>query len=124
VRPARVAEAPRTKSEPARPRVTEASRPTVATMAASNPQLIAAPSGGPSPLDTAQACLGRGDNECVIHALEGQANTSQELGLLIETYRATGDAQKAQRNMATYVKRFPNAARADTYRRMLDLQSQ
>jgi hypothetical protein len=96
----------------------------VAAAPATTPVLIAAPSGGPSALDAAQACLGRGDNECVIHALEGQANTSQELGLLIETYRATGDAQKAQRNMATYVKRFPNAARAETYRRMLELQSQ
>jgi hypothetical protein len=84
----------------------------------------AAASGGPSLMEAANACLGRGDNECVIHTLEGNTNTWQELGLLVETYRAIGDAAKAQKNMATYVKRFPSAPKADAYRRMLELQSQ
>jgi hypothetical protein len=60
----------------------------------------------------------------VIRALAGKANSAQELGLLIETYRATGDSKQAQKNMAIYVKRFPTARRADSYRRMLELQGQ
>ncbi|HEX7481399.1 MAG TPA: FHA domain-containing protein [Polyangiales bacterium] len=75
-------------------------------------------------MDVASACLARGDNECVIRALAGKANSAQELGLLIETYRATGDSKQAQKNMAIYVKRFPTARRADAYRRMLELQGQ
>lgn len=75
-------------------------------------------------MDVASACLARGDNDCVIHALNGRANSAQELGLLIETYRAMGDTKQAQKNMAVYVKRFPTARRADAYRRMLELQGQ
>jgi pSer/pThr/pTyr-binding forkhead associated (FHA) protein len=89
----------------------------------------AMPSSGPSSseasaMELASACLARGDNECVIRALEGNAGTERELGLLIETYRAIGDAKAAQKNMATYLRRFPTARRADTYRRMLELQSE
>jgi pSer/pThr/pTyr-binding forkhead associated (FHA) protein/tetratricopeptide (TPR) repeat protein len=90
--------------------------------AASKPAAPAAPT--QSPMDAASACLTRGDNECVIRALNGRANTAQELGLLIETYRAIGDTKQAQKNMATYVKRFPTARRADAYKRMLELQGQ
>jgi Tfp pilus assembly protein PilF len=75
-------------------------------------------------MEVASACLARGDNECVIHALEGNATSAQELGLLIETYRAIGDAKQAQKHMAIYVKRFPSAGRAEAYRRMLELQNQ
>ena len=75
-------------------------------------------------MEIANACLGRGDNECVIRALDGNASSPQELGLLIETYRAIGDTQKAQKNMANYLKRFPSAPRSDAYRRMLELQGQ
>jgi pSer/pThr/pTyr-binding forkhead associated (FHA) protein len=87
------------------------------------------PAAGPSSseasaMELASACLARGDNECVIRALEGNASTERELGLLIETYRAIGDAKAAQKNMATYLKRFPTARRAETYRRMLELQSE
>ena len=85
---------------------------------------VAASSGGASAMEISSACLARGDNECVIHALDGNASTAQELGLLIETYRAIGDARSAQKNMAAYVKRFPNAGRADAYRRMIELQNQ
>lgn len=85
----------------------------------------AAPSGGGAPpIEIASACLARGDNECVIRALDGNARTQQELGLLIETYRAVGDVKQAQKNMATYVKRFPEAQRSAGYRRMLELQGQ
>ena len=75
-------------------------------------------------MEIANACLARGDNECVIHALDGAARTQQELGLLIETFRAVGDVKQAQKNMATYVKRFPDAQRSNGYRRMLELQGQ
>jgi pSer/pThr/pTyr-binding forkhead associated (FHA) protein len=77
-----------------------------------------------SAMDVASACLARGDNGCVIRALANRASTAQELGLLIETYRATGDTKQAQKSMVVYVKRFPTARRADAYRRMLELQGQ
>lgn len=97
--------------------------------APATPAALAAPGSGPSSseasaMELASACLARGDNECVIRALEGNAGSERELGLLIETYRAIGDAKSAQKNMATYLKRFPSARRAETYRRMLELQSE
>jgi len=73
-------------------------------------------------MDAASACLARGDNACVIHALNGKAQSAQELGLLIETYRAVGDSAAAFRNMTTYVQRFPTARRAEAYRQMLERQ--
>jgi hypothetical protein len=75
-------------------------------------------------MDTASACLARGDNACVIKALSGRAQTAQELGLLIETYRAMGEAGQAYRNMAIYVQRYPAAKRAETYRQMLARRSE
>jgi pSer/pThr/pTyr-binding forkhead associated (FHA) protein len=75
-----------------------------------------------SPMEAASACLARGDNQCVIHALNGRAQTAQELGLLIETYRALGDTAQAYRGMTAYVQRFPTARRAEAYRQMLDRQ--
>jgi pSer/pThr/pTyr-binding forkhead associated (FHA) protein len=102
---------------PTRPAAAQPSRPPPSRPTATN-------AGGQSAMDVASACLARGDNDCVIRALANRANTSQELGLLIETYRATGDTKQAQKNMATYVKRFPTARRADAYRRMLELQGQ
>jgi ABC transport system ATP-binding/permease protein len=92
-------------------------------LASPQPKAAAAPD-GVAAMDVAGACLARGDNDCVIRALAGRASTAQELGLLIETYRATGDTKQAQKNMAIYVKRFPTARRADAYRRMLELQGQ
>jgi Tfp pilus assembly protein PilF len=55
--------------------------------------------------------LSRGDNACVVRALNGKAKTAQELGLLIETYRAMGNSDAAYKNMAVYVRRFPTARR-------------
>jgi ABC transport system ATP-binding/permease protein len=97
--------------------------------ARTKPSTPAGPASGPSSseasaMELASACLARGDNECVIRALEGNAASERELGLLIETYRAIGDSKSAQKNMATYLKRFPTARRAETYRRMLELQSE
>ena len=59
-----------------------------------------------------------------IRALAGRAQTAQELGLLIETYRAVGESGLAYRNMATYVQRFPTARRAEVYRGLLARQGQ
>jgi hypothetical protein len=77
------------------------------------------PRGGKSAMDTASACLAVGDNECVVRALRGRARTAQELGLLIETYRAMGQVAEAQAQMAVYVKRYPTGRRAEAYRSML-----
>jgi pSer/pThr/pTyr-binding forkhead associated (FHA) protein len=113
-RPAPAEPAPRPSARPSNP-------PPPAQPAAQAPART--PSGA-SAMEIANACLGRGDNECVIRALDGNASSPQELGLLIETYRAIGDTQKAQKNMANYLKRFPSAPRSDAYRRMLELQGQ
>jgi hypothetical protein len=69
-------------------------------------------------MEVATECLARGDNPCVIRALAGKAKTAQELGLLIETYLAVGDTAQADRNITTYLARFPTARRADAYRAM------
>jgi ABC transport system ATP-binding/permease protein len=74
---------------------------------------------GTSPMETASACLVRGDNLCVIRALNNRAGTPQELALLIETFRTMGNVDQAYRNMASYVQRFPAANRAEAYREML-----
>ena len=73
-----------------------------------------------APIEVASACLARGDNACVVRALQGKAQSAQELGLLIETYRAMGNTAQAHKNMALYVQRFPTARRAETYRIMLE----
>jgi ABC transport system ATP-binding/permease protein len=89
------------------------------------PETLAPPKAGPPPvtgsvaMDAASACLVRGDNACVIRALNGRAETAQELALLIETYRAVGNVEQAARNMATFVQRFPTASRAGVYREVL-----
>lgn len=72
------------------------------------------------PIDVANACLARGDNVCVVRALEGKAKTAMELGLLIETYRALEEPEQARPAMEQYVQHFPDASRAPAYRRMLE----
>jgi pSer/pThr/pTyr-binding forkhead associated (FHA) protein len=79
-----------------------------------------AAAGDKPPIEVASACLARGDNACVVRALQGKAQSAQELGLLIETYRAMGNTAQAHKNMAIYVQRFPTARRAETYRIMLE----
>jgi pSer/pThr/pTyr-binding forkhead associated (FHA) protein len=125
-----LARAPAVQRAPEPPRAARpaapapAQRPAIAQQA-SRPSLIAptqTASGAAAPMEVADACLKRGDNECVIRALEGNANTAQELRLLIETYRAIGDGKQAQKYMGQYVKRFPNMPSSDSYRRMLELQ--
>jgi ABC transport system ATP-binding/permease protein len=83
------------------------------------PQAAPPPGSGSAAMDAASACLIRGDNACVVRALNGRAQTVQELGLLIETYRAMGNVEQATRNMATFVQRFPATNRAAVYRDVL-----
>jgi pSer/pThr/pTyr-binding forkhead associated (FHA) protein len=104
-----------------------ASRAQSSSHAAAAAPAVAAPghpaaSSAGSPMEAASACLTRGDNQCVIRALNGRAQSAQELGLLIETYRAVGDSTQAYRNMTVYVQRFPTARRAEAYRQMLERQ--
>jgi pSer/pThr/pTyr-binding forkhead associated (FHA) protein len=121
---AAAARAPAPPVRQARPPVAAAPKPP----ARAKPPVAAAAAPGSSSdapaMELASACLARGDNECVIRALDGNASSERELGLLIETYRAIGDARSAQKNMGVYLKRFPNARRADAYRKMLELQSE
>lgn len=78
----------------------------------------------PKPLDVAGACLARGDNHCIVRALEGKAKSAMELGLLIETYRALEEPDQARPAMEQYVQRFPDAPRTPGYRRMLETMPQ
>ena len=70
-------------------------------------------------METATACLAKGDNACVVRALRGRANTANELGLLIETYRAMGNDSEARKQMSVYLRRYPKARRAETYEQIL-----
>lgn len=72
-----------------------------------------------SPAKTARNCLARGDQRCVVRALEGHADNPTELALLIETYRALGDTKKALRHMETFVTRYPSARQASQYRQFI-----
>jgi hypothetical protein len=90
---------------------------------AGEPQAPApAPSASGSGQALAQAldCLGRGDNRCVIRALENRANSARELELLIETYRAMSSTPKAESEMRRYLSIYPNGKRSAEYRRLLE----
>jgi hypothetical protein len=67
--------------------------------------------------------LARGDNACVLNALEGKARSAQELELLIETHRSMGHNAAVERNMRVYLERFPSERRAETYAKHLGLPS-
>lgn len=69
----------------------------------------------------ARMCAMRGDNTCVIRALEGgRARTPDALSLLIEAYRARGQSEIAQRQMRVFVQRYPDHRRATHYREVLE----
>jgi len=71
-------------------------------------------------LAEAHACVARGDNQCVVQALEGgKARSPTGLALLIETYRAMDDFSAARRHMSTFVTRYPDDPRTPKYRQML-----
>jgi hypothetical protein len=65
-------------------------------------------------------CLARGDNRCVIRALEDKATSARELELLIATYRAVGTTSRAEREMKRYLESFPTGPRASEYQRWLE----
>jgi ABC transport system ATP-binding/permease protein len=71
------------------------------------------------PAKTARNCLARGDQRCVVKALEGKAESAQELALLIETYRALGETKKAVRHMETFVTRYATARQTPQYRQFI-----
>jgi pSer/pThr/pTyr-binding forkhead associated (FHA) protein/tetratricopeptide (TPR) repeat protein len=79
----------------------------------------AATSEAESPAKLARNCLARGDQRCAVRALEGHAENSQELALLIETYRALGETKKAVRHMENFVARYPTARQAPQYRQFI-----
>jgi pSer/pThr/pTyr-binding forkhead associated (FHA) protein len=87
--------------------------------AATTPKTEPAPDSDESPAKIARACLARGDQRCVVKALEGHADNAQELALLIETYRAMGDTKKAVKHMESFVSRFPTARQAPQYRQFI-----
>jgi pSer/pThr/pTyr-binding forkhead associated (FHA) protein/tetratricopeptide (TPR) repeat protein len=79
----------------------------------------ASSTGGVNALQVARSCLSRGDNQCIVRALESKAHSADELGLLIETYRSMGNNREAVRNMGLYLDRYPGGPRANIYRRIL-----
>jgi len=76
-----------------------------------------------SPEDRARECSMRGDNQCVISALEGgRARTPTALSMLIEAYRARGQSQRAMAHMRTFVQRYRSHPRAQHYQQILQIQ--
>jgi pSer/pThr/pTyr-binding forkhead associated (FHA) protein len=71
------------------------------------------------PAKVARNCLARGDQRCVVKALEGKAESAQELALLIETYRALGETKKAVKHMETFVARYATARQTPQYRQFI-----
>lgn len=80
----------------------------------------AAGGGGPSLDEQARECTMSGDNACVIRLLENRARTAQQIGMLIEAYRARGQTQQALRHMRTYVQRFGSTPRGRQYQQILN----
>jgi hypothetical protein len=128
IRPRRPEPTPPAPTEKPAPGATSGDAPSAAepAPAAAEPQ---APSPAPSASGSAQGgaalaqaldCLGRGDNRCVIRALENRANSARELELLIETYRAMSSTPKAESEMRRYLSIYPNGKRAPEYRRLLE----
>ncbi len=109
-----VADKPATMNTPApspsqsRPRDTSASSPSPPGADDEN-----------SPSRVARGCLARGDQRCAVRALEGHAESAQELALLIETYRALGETKKAVKHMESFVTRYPTARQAPQYRQFV-----
>jgi len=118
--------APAAKAEPpappAQPKLTEP-KPSEPKPSAAAPDAPQAEPSTSAQLRQALQCMSRGDNECVIRALEGKATTSYEIALLVATYRSVGEMAKAKREMKHYLERFPSGPRAAEYDRFLERQS-
>ncbi|MFI5307698.1 MAG: PilZ domain-containing protein [Polyangiales bacterium] len=129
--PPPVAPKPVVEKKPAPPpaekpaKVAEAPAPVPVTPPIEKPAKVAAATPAPAaepkqtPLQTAAACLATGDNACVVQALEGKAKSAPEMEMLIETYRAMGKSEQADKLMQVYVDKFPNERRTASYRRVL-----
>jgi hypothetical protein len=109
-----------TPAAPTVPAPVPATQPTPGLVAAPNQADTAKPVEKERPIDAAMQCLAIGDNACVLKALEGRARSAQELELLIETYRTTGNPTKAEKYMQVYVDKHPDERRAVAYRRLLE----
>jgi len=77
-----------------------------------------------TPMEQARACLARGDNGCVVQALEGHTRSAAELEMLVETYRAMGNVTKAERAMRRYLEKYPDERRAGRYRQLVEHRDQ
>lgn len=75
--------------------------------------------GSSTGMKAATQCLMRGDNPCIVRALEGHTDSPAELALLIETYRTMGNNPAALREARQLLQRFPNDPRAPRYREMI-----
>ncbi|MFT3921213.1 MAG: FHA domain-containing protein [Myxococcales bacterium] len=92
---------------------------TPSTSAEPKPTEAAPTTEAESPAKLARNCLARGDQRCAVRALEGHAENSQELALLIETYRALGETKKAVRHMENFVARYPTARQTPQYKQFM-----
>jgi hypothetical protein len=86
----------------------------------SKPAATEARGSGQTPLAQALECLSRGDNACVIAALQDRAKSERELDVLIETYLAVGNANEAERNMKRYLDAYPDGKSAQRFQRWLE----
>jgi pSer/pThr/pTyr-binding forkhead associated (FHA) protein len=116
-------DAPKQSRDDAAQLVALASAPlAMAESAPSTPRVkpvAAAPASEEDAAKTARNCLARGDQRCVVRALEGKAENAQELALLIETYRALGETKKAVKHMETFVARYASARQTPQYRQFI-----
>jgi len=70
--------------------------------------------------EEARRCGARGDNRCVVRALEGRTSSAISSALLIESYRAMGRTTRAIERMREFVTLYPEHDRAAEYRAFLE----
>ncbi|MEM1416402.1 MAG: FHA domain-containing protein [Myxococcota bacterium] len=96
-------------------------RPRVASARAAAPEeapeVAPEPAARVDPREVVRECSY--DNRCIARNLAGRANSPQTLSLLIETYRQLGNTGAMQREMRSFVRRYPDDARAERYRQQL-----
>jgi hypothetical protein len=64
-----------------------------------------------------------GRNNCIIRALEGRANTDQEMRMLAATYQVTGRTRDAVRTMRAYIQRYPSGSAVPAFQRYIEHNS-
>ncbi|MGB0679112.1 MAG: FHA domain-containing protein [Polyangiales bacterium] len=89
--------------------------------ATSKPATATAPAtGGGSPSPSGTCTPGSADyHECIIRTLEGSAASANQLALLIDSYRQTGQRAKAERHMRDFIGRFPGHRLSAIYEQAL-----